>query len=58
MEECKHKWKVFSWKADGCGCCGTINAVCVKCEETKHEYLSYWEVEELDVIEEGESEDD
>ena len=58
MKECKHKWKVFSQEADGCGCCGIIDAVCVNCEDTIHEYLSFWQLGDLDIIEEGEREND
>lgn len=54
MEECKHKWKTLSWKPDGCGCCGELEAVCVECEETIHEYLSFWQIEDLELDEEDE----
>ena len=47
--ECKHKWVTLGWKPDGCGCCGYLSAVCKECFERIDEYLSFWEIEELNL---------
>ena len=51
--ECKHKWKTIDWKQDSCGCCGELEAICVKCKKTIDKYLYYWEIEKLNLDEEG-----
>ena len=51
MEECKHKWITLNWSADYCGCCGDLNAECTVCHETINEYLSFWEIKNLNLDE-------
>ena len=52
--ECRHKWVTVSWEADICGCCGDLNAICTLCHETINEYLSFWEIEKLNLDEDEE----
>lgn len=54
--ECKHKWVTLEWHADDCGCCGDLSAVCTICEETINDYLSYWEIEKLELDEDEDDE--
>lgn len=54
--ECKHKWVTVGWCGDGCGCCGNLSAVCTICEETINDYLSYWEIEKLELDEDEDDE--
>lgn len=51
MEECKHKWITLDWSADSCGCCGDLSAECTICHKTINEYLSFWEIENLNLDE-------
>lgn len=54
MEECNHKWITVGWSADSCGCCGDLSAECKICHEIINEYLSFWEIENLNLDEDEE----
>ena len=54
--ECKHKWVTIELASDCCGCCGDLNAVCTICHETIDDYLSYWEIEKLNLDEDEDEE--